>query len=108
LPVVFVHGFEGFDINVELGRWFRPVPQADSWIAGFALTHEMRKGFEAIAELHEEVAVHQSQDELILNVGSRWEFSDRCTLLLSACRDPHNTLGNTSTLLSYLGLQMRY
>jgi hypothetical protein len=108
LPVEFEHGFEGFDINFELGRWFRPAQQVDSWITGCVLTHEVKKGFELIAELHEEAAVHQSQDELILNFGTRWDFSKQYTLLLSAGRDMHNTLGTTNTLLTYIGLQMRY
>jgi hypothetical protein len=108
LPLEFVHGFEGFDINFDVGRWFRPTQQADSWIAGFVLTHEVRKGFELMAELHDEVAVHQSQGELILNFGARLDLSENYTLLLSAGRDLHNTLSQTNTLLSYAGLQMRY
>ena len=108
LPVEFVHRFDGFDINFELGRWFRSAQQADSWIAGFVLTHEVKKGFELIAELHNEIAMHQSQNELILNFGARYDFSERYALLVSAGRDLHNTLGDMNTLLTYLGLQMHY
>jgi hypothetical protein len=108
LPVEFLHGFDGFDINFEFGRWFRPRQQADTWIGGFTLTHEVRKGIELIAELHEESAVHYPQDERILNFGARWDLSDRYTLLLSAGRDLHNSLGKTNTLLTYVGLQVRY
>ena len=108
LPVEFVHGFDGFDINFELGRWFRPAQQADSWIAGFVLTHAVKKGFEMIAELHKEMAKHQAQNELILNFGARYDFSERYTFLVSAGRDLHNTFGDTDTLLTYVGLQMHY
>lgn len=108
LPLEFVHGFEDFDINFELGRWFRPYSQSDSWIAGFVVTHEVKKGFELIAELHDETAVHRSQDELILNFGARWDFSERYTLLLSAGRDLHNTWSEKNTLMTYAGLQMRF
>jgi hypothetical protein len=108
LPVEFEHGFEDFDVNFELGRWFRPAQQADSWIAGCVLTHEVRKGFELMVELHEEAALHQSLNESILNFGSRWDLSKQYTFLLSAGRDLHNTLGKTNTLLTYFGLQMRY
>ncbi len=108
LPVEFEHGFEGFDVNFELGRWFRPAHRGDTWITGCVLTHEVRTGFKLMVELHDEVAMNQSQDELILNFGTRWDFSKQYTLLLSAGRDMHNTLGNTNTLLTYLGLQMRY
>jgi hypothetical protein len=108
LPVELEHGFEGFDVNFELGRWFRPAHQGDTWIAGGVLTHEVRKGFELMVELHDESVINQSQDELILNFGARWDFSKQYTLLLSAGHDVHNTLGNTNTLLTYIGLQMRY
>lgn len=108
LPLEFVRSFEDFDINFELGRWVRPAQQADSWIAGFVLTHEVRKGFELLAELHDEASVHQAQDELILNFGARWDFSERYTLLAAAGRDLHNTLSEKNTLLTYLGIQMRY
>lgn len=108
LPFEFTRGFEGFDINFELGRWVRPAQQADSWIAGLVLTHEVHKGLELIAELHDESAMHQDQDELILNFGTRWDMSERYTLLLSAGRDLHNTLSSRNTLMTYLGLQMRY
>jgi hypothetical protein len=108
LPVEFEHGFEGFDINFELGRWIRPVNLGDSWIAGFVLTREVRKGVELIAELHEEAAVQSTQDELILNFGARYDLSEKYTLLLSAGRDLHNSLETTNTLLTYVGLQMRY
>lgn len=108
LPLEFVRGFDGFDINFELGTWFRPEQQADTWIAGFVLTHEVRKGLELIAELHDETAIHQSQSELILNFGVRCDLSERYTLLMSAGRDMHNTFGQKNTLLTYLGVQMRY
>jgi hypothetical protein len=106
LPLEFVRGFENFDINFEIGRWFRPAGQTDTWIGGFVLTHEVQKGFEVIAELHEEAALHGSQDELIMNYGARWDLSERYTLLLSAGRDLHNTLGEKNTLLGYVGLQL--
>jgi len=108
LPVEFEHGFEDFDINFELGRWFRPVNSGDSWIAGFVLTREVRKGFELIAELHEEEAVQSTQDELILNFGARYDLSENYTLLLAAGRDLRNSLDVTNTLLTYAGVQMRF
>ena len=107
-PVEFVHAYDGYDINFEIGRWVRTAPSTDSWIAGFVFTREVRKGFEVMAELHEEASVQQPLDELILNFGARYDFSEKYTLLLSAGRDLHNTLANTNLLMTYLGLQMRY
>jgi hypothetical protein len=108
LPLEFVRTFEGFDINFECGRWIRQERHDDSWIAGFVLTREIHKGFEVMAELHDEIAVHESQNELILNFGARLDLSERYTLLLSAGRDLHNTMGATNTFLSYAGLQMHF
>ncbi len=108
LPVEFEHGFEDFDINFELGRWFRPVQTGDSWIAGFVLTREVRKGLELIAEIHDEKTILSVQDELILNFGTRYDLSEKYTLLLSAGRDLRNSLNATNSLLTYVGLQTRY
>ncbi|HEY4373482.1 MAG TPA: hypothetical protein VGN52_16235 [Burkholderiales bacterium] len=108
LPLEFVRGFEGFDINFDVGRWFRPADQVDTWIGGVAVTREVKQGFELIAEIHDERATHTSADELLLNFGARYDFSPRYTLLLSAGRDLHNSLGSRNTLLSYVGLQIHY
>jgi hypothetical protein len=108
LPVEFEHGFEDFDINFELGRWFRPAASVDSWIAGLVLSRKIKQGFELMAELHEEVAVQSKQDEQILNIGARYDLAEKYTLLLSAGRDLRNTLEVKNSLLTYAGLQMRY
>jgi hypothetical protein len=107
IPVEFQRSYEDFDINFEVGRWLRPVGTQDSWIAGFVIGHELVKGFEVIAELHDENDVHSADHELIVNFGARWDLSDRYTVLLSAGRDLTHTLGPRNTLLTYLGLQMR-
>ena len=57
-PIEFLHALGSGDINFELGRWFRPAGQGDSWIMGAVLTREVRKGFELMLELHDEVAIH--------------------------------------------------
>jgi hypothetical protein len=107
-PIEFLRQLGGDDINFELGRWFRPAEQIDSWIMGAVLTHEVRKGFELMLELHDEFAVHQARDQLILNVGSRWDLSDCYTILAALGRDLHNTLSEKDTFQSYLGVQARF
>jgi len=106
LPLEFVRTFEGWDINFETGRWLRPAGQGDTWIGGFVLTKEVQKGFEVLAELHDEVAVQGTQSELILNFGARYDLSERYTLLFAAGHDLHNTLGEKNTLMTYVGLQL--
>jgi len=75
---------------------------------GAVLTREVRKGFELMLELHDEVAIHQARDQLILNLGTRWDLSDRFTLLASLGRDLHNTLSEKDVFQSYVGLQTRF
>jgi len=108
LPFELLHRFGDNDITLDLGRWFRPQQQADSWIAGVAFTHELRKGIELLAELHDQKIVRQPQDTLTLNFGARWDLSESYTLMFSAGRDLHSSINEKSTLLTYLGLQMHY
>jgi hypothetical protein len=107
LPFEFEHKLGSVDIGFEGGRWFRSGAQADSWIAGCVVGQEVRKGFQVIAELHDEAQVNHGGNELILNFGARWDFSERYSLLLSAGHDLHNSLDETSTLLAYTAVQIR-
>lgn len=108
LPFEFARDFAGYEVNFEWGRWSRPKPQSDSWIAGGVLTHQVGAGWELLAELHEESLLHRAQDQLVLNFGTRWAVSERYSWLLSAGRDVHNTLSVPNSFISYLGLQLRY
>ena len=106
LPLEFQHGFGGVVLGFEVGRWLRPAQQADTWIAGVVIGHEVRKGLELVAELHDESALGLGGDELVVNFGARWDWSDRLTLLLSAGSDLHNGLGEKNSALTYVGLQV--
>lgn len=108
LPLEIVRTFDGWDMNLEVGRWFRPSGQGDSWVAGFVLTREVHKGFEVMAELHDEKALQSSGEESIANLGMRLDLSEDTTLLVSAGRDLHNTLAEKNTFLGYLGLQLHF
>ncbi len=107
LPFEFQRKFGSIEVGFEGGRWFRSAAQTDSWIAGLVVGEEVSKGIEVVAELHDEAAVNHGGGELIMNYGARWDFSERYTLLLSAGRDLHNSLSETSSLITYAGLQMR-
>jgi hypothetical protein len=106
LPLEFARKFGDWGVNLEAGRWLRPSAQDDTWIAGLAVGRELRKGLEFIAELHDERAVHASAHELAVNLGMRWEWSERYTLLAALGADVHNGLGPRDAPLTYLGLQI--
>lgn len=108
LPLEFMREVAGGDVNFEWGRWLRPATQVDTWIAGMTYTHVVTANFEWLAEIHDEAAVHSHRDELIVNLGTRWKMSSRYSLLFSAGRDVHNSLSQSNTLTTYLGLQTRY
>ena len=106
LPLEFERGWDDFDLTFELGRWLRPAPRADSWIAGVVLGHEVRKGLELLAEFHDEGSTDLARNQAIVNLGLRWDATPRYTLLLSAGRDVHDSLAETQTFLAYVGLQL--
>ena len=58
-----------------------------------------------MAEVHDETGANSNAHELILNLGARWDLSERYTVLISVGRDLSDTLYATSTVLAYLGLQ---
>ena len=106
LPIEVQHAVGPVGVNFEVGRWLRPDRQGDSWISGIVLSHEVSKGFDILAELHDEADLGFHHDELIVNFGARYDCSERYSLLFSAGRDLHNGLADTSTLLTYLALQI--
>ena len=107
LPIEIQHSIGPVGVNVEVGRWLRPGQQGDSWVSGVVLSHEFSKDFAVLAELHDEADLGFHHDELIFNVGAKYDWSERYSLLFSAGRDLHNGLDDTSTLLTYLALQIR-
>ena len=106
LPIEAQRSFGAFDLNIEVGRGLRTAAQLDSWIAGAVVSHEVRKGFVVLVEMHDEADVHLHRDELIVNLGARVDVSERASLLLSVGRDLNNGLGATNTFLSYAAIQL--
>jgi hypothetical protein len=107
LPIEVQRSLGPVGINFETGRWFRPGQQGDSWIAGVVVSGAVSEGFDLLAELHDEADLGFHHDELILNFGARYDWSDRYSLLMSAGTDLHNGLDAKSNLLTYLALQIR-
>ncbi|HZP64696.1 MAG TPA: hypothetical protein VFB32_00180 [Rudaea sp.] len=106
LPIEVEHKFGEIDLDVEAGRWRRSAGRPDTWIGGVVVGHEVAKGFELMFELHDESAVHGSASELVANLGARYDVSERFTVLASAGRDLHDTLGARAALVTYAGLQL--
>jgi len=105
MPLQFEHKFGDWGVNFDLGRWFRPAEQGDTWIGGIAIGRDVAEGLEIMGELHDERDAHSSRNELTLNFGTRWEMSKRYTLLVSAGTDLHNDFDQKTSLISYVGIQ---
>ncbi|HET7777033.1 MAG TPA: hypothetical protein VFL07_00635 [Rudaea sp.] len=105
MPLQFERKFGDWGVNFDIGRWFRPADQGDTWIGGIAIGRDVAEGLEIMGELHDERDAHSSRNELALNFGTRWELSKRFTLLVSAGTDLHNDLDQKASLISYVGLQ---
>jgi len=105
MPLQFEHKFGDWGVNFDLGRWFRPAGQGDTWIGGIAIGRDVAEGLELMGELHDERDAHSSRNELTLNFGTRWEMSKRYTLLVSAGTDLHNGFDQKTSLISYVGIQ---
>lgn len=94
-------------VNADVGRSFSSSAQDRGWMGGLCLGHQITKAWEIDAEVHFNGSDGLQHGEAVLNVGSRVDFSDHATLLLAVGRDVHDTLGPRTSLLTYLGIQLR-
>jgi hypothetical protein len=76
-------------------------------MGGLCVGRELVKGWELDAEMHLTTSESLRRTEAILNFGTRYDFSEHATLLLALGRDTHNSLGPRTSLLTYVGVQVR-
>ncbi|MBU6468444.1 MAG: hypothetical protein KGN31_08220 [Betaproteobacteria bacterium] len=107
LPVEFLKEWGKNDINVEIGRWFRPDPQNNTLILGVVYTRKIDSGFDWMLEWHDERDMHINYEEAILNTGTRYMINKNLIFLFAIGKDLHNTLGETNSLITYSGVQIR-
>jgi hypothetical protein len=94
-------------VNVDAGYTFSGAAADRGWTGGLCLGREVVKGWELDAEIHLTTSAGIQRTETILNAGTRYDFSEHATLLLAIGTDTHNTLGPRTSLLTYVGLQVR-
>jgi hypothetical protein len=76
-------------------------------MGGLCLGREVAKGWELDAEIHMSNSVGIRRSEAMLDAGTRDDFSEHATLLLAVGADARNSLGPRTSLLSYVGHQVR-
>jgi hypothetical protein len=107
MPFEVRRDFGAVAVNADFGHTFSAEHELRGWMGGVCLGHNLSKGWEIDLELHGTASDGLDRSELTLNFGTRIDFSQNATLLLAVGRDTQNTLGPVSSLLTYVGLQVR-
>jgi hypothetical protein len=107
LPFEVRRDFGVVSVNVDFGHTFSSAPGERNWMGGLCLGREVSKGWELDAEVHVTASDGLQRSEVILNAGTRYDFSEHATLLLAVGSDARDTLAPRTSLLTYVGLQVR-
>lgn len=107
LPFEVRRNFGVLSVNMDFGHTFSAAEDDRGWMGGLCVGREVTKGWELDAEVHLTSSDGLERTEAVLNLGSRYDFSEHATLLLALGRDAHNSLGPRISLLTYVGIQVR-
>jgi hypothetical protein len=107
LPFEVRRNFGIVSVNMDVGHTFSGAAEDRGWMGGLCVGREVAKGWELDAELHLTSSEGLQRSEAIFNVGTRYDFSEHATLLLAVGSDAHNSLGPRTSMLTFVGLQVR-
>ena len=107
LPLEVEKDLELFSINFDGGHLFSSEKGEDEWMGGVVVGREVSKGWELDVETHVEAANRLNRSEWIVNGGTRIDLSEKLTLMIALGRDLSNSMAPKTTLISYLGVQVR-
>ncbi len=93
-------------INPEIGHEFRQ-EGGDGWLYALALKYDEIKGLEVLAEVFGTADNGFKKQENVANIGVREDVSESVSLHASVGRSLRQS-PNQPSLLSYVGLQMRF
>ena len=105
LPFQFEKSLGPFSINPEFGYVFREY-EDNEWIYGVALGYEVLDSLELLAEISGVTGQEFEDDELVFNLGTRWELNETYTLLLAAGRSFRDSASDETEFLLYAGIQL--
>jgi hypothetical protein len=107
LPVEVSHDFGNFAVDGEVG--YQIVQrEKDEWIYGFAVARKMSKRLELLGELHGESRANLTDNEVVFNVGGRYNEGKRYTVLFSSGRSLGTASGDRPQWIAYAGLQFHF
>ena len=82
--------------------------QKDEWIYGCAVEHKITKRFELLGEVHGESKGELAENEVIFDIGGRYEITKRYTLLFSSGRTLGHASAERPSWIAYTGLQFHF
>lgn len=107
LPFEVMRDFGFVSLNADFGHTFSADEGERGWMCGLCVGHNLAKGWEIDAEVHLDSSERMQRSEAIVNLGTRYDFSQHATLLAAVGRDTSNSLAARISLLTYLGVQIR-
>lgn len=105
LPIQLQKSWGIISLNPELGYVFREYNEHE-WIYGLAMGYQASSNLELLAEISGNTGQDFEDDELVFNVGARWELSETRTLLISAGRSFRDSASGEPEFLLYTGIQL--
>ena len=107
LPMEIGRSFGRFDLAMEVGPLIRTVDRSE-WSYGVVLGTAVNSKLDLMAELHGSARTDFSDDTLTVNVGVRAELNETISLLGSLGHEVRAAPGEPLSLVSYLGVQLRF
>jgi hypothetical protein len=107
LPVEVARRFGPFEVAAEVGYQFTQ-HQDDQWIYGVAAAYPLSEKLELLGEIHGLSDQDFGRNDLLCNVGTRWEFAEGLTLLLSVGRSLRDVDDDSPQLTVYAGIQFNF
>jgi hypothetical protein len=107
LPIEVSREFGKFALDGEVGYQLVRGDK-DEWIYGLAVERKIKKRLELLGEIHGESKRDFSENQIVFNLGGRYDLNKRYTLLFSSGRSLHHASRVQPTLLAYVGLQFHF
>jgi hypothetical protein len=106
LPIEIAKTFGPWEVGAEVGYEFVQ-HNDDEWIYGLAIGYPLTKQVELIGEIHGNADQDFDRNDVIFNLGARWELNDSFTLLFAAGRSFRDS-DDSPNLLVYAGVQWNF
>lgn len=104
LPFEMAHKFGRLNVYSELGHFWNQ-QRPNGWLYGIAAECELNDKVSIMAELHGTADYHFRDNQLLSNLGSRWQFNKHTSLLISVGRAIRTPGKQDLGFLSYVALQ---